>query len=151
MAENRAVWGIDIGQAGLKAVRLKYAAQAEQALAVAYDYIPHPKILSQPDAIPRELIKQALETFLSRNDVTGDLIAISLPGHSALARFIQLQGSRHRQVRSSSTDSVRSGRRDLGFPDTRWGRRRKRLHAGSGGRPVRHEDRTGLRGAATVH
>lgn len=90
MAENRAVWGIDIGQAGLKAVRLKYAAQAEQVLAVAYDYIPHPKILSQPDAIPRELIKQALETFLSRNDITGDLVAISLPGHSALARFIQL-------------------------------------------------------------
>lgn len=90
MAENRAVWGIDIGQAGLKAVRLKYAAQAEQVLAVAYDYIPHPKILSQPDAIPRELIKQALDTFLSRNDVSGDLIAISLPGHSALARFIQL-------------------------------------------------------------
>ncbi len=90
MAENRAVWGIDIGQAGLKAIRLKYAAQAEQVLAVAYDYIPHPKILSQPDAIPRELIKQALETFLSRNDVTGDLVAISLPGHSALARFIQL-------------------------------------------------------------
>lgn len=90
MAENRAVWGIDIGQAGLKAVRLKYAAQAEQVLAVAYDYIPHPKILSQPDAIPRELIKQALDTFLSRNDVTGDLVAISLPGHSALARFIQL-------------------------------------------------------------
>lgn len=90
MAENRAVWGIDIGQAGLKAVRLKYAAQAEQVLAVAYDYIPHPKILSQPDAIPRELIKQALDTFLERNDVTGDLVAISLPGHSALARFIQL-------------------------------------------------------------
>jgi type IV pilus assembly protein PilM len=90
MAENRAVWGIDIGQAGLKAVRLKYAAQAEQVLAVAYDYIPHPKILSQPDAIPRELIKQALDTFLSRNDVTGDLVSISLPGHSALARFIQL-------------------------------------------------------------
>ena len=90
MAENRAVWGIDIGQAGLKAVRLKYASQAEQVLAVAYDYIPHPKILSQPDAIPRELIKQALETFLSRNDVAGDLVAISLPGHSALARFIQL-------------------------------------------------------------
>jgi type IV pilus assembly protein PilM len=90
MAENRAVWGIDIGQAGLKAVRLKYAAQAEQVLAVAYDYIPHPKILSQPDAIPRELIEQALDTFLSRNDMTGDLVAISLPGHSALARFIQL-------------------------------------------------------------
>ena len=90
MAENRAVWGVDIGQAGLKAVRLKYAEQAEQVLAVGFDYIPHPKILSQPDAIPKDLIRQALETFLSRNDVTGDLISISLPGHSALARFIQL-------------------------------------------------------------
>ena len=90
MAENRAVWGIDIGQAGLKAVRLKYAEQAGQALAVAFDYIPHPKILSQPDAIPKDLIRQALTTFLERNDVAGDAIAISLPGHSALARFIEL-------------------------------------------------------------
>jgi len=90
MADNRAVWGIDIGQAGLKAIRLKYAEQAQQALAVAFDYIPHPKILSQPDAVPRDLIHQALETFLSRNDVAGDQVAISLPGHSALARFIQL-------------------------------------------------------------
>jgi type IV pilus assembly protein PilM len=90
MAENRAVWGIDIGQAGLKAIRLKYAEQAGQALAVAFDYIPHAKILSQPDAIPRELIRQALATFLERNEVAGDAIAISLPGHSALARFIEL-------------------------------------------------------------
>ena len=90
MAEHQAVWGIDIGQAGLKAVRLKYAEAANQALAVAFDFIPHAKILSQPDAVPKELIRQALETFLERNDVRGDLIAISLPGHSALARFIQL-------------------------------------------------------------
>ena len=90
MAENRAVWGIDIGQAGLKAVRLKYAEQAGQALAVAFDYIPHPKILSQPDAIPKDLIRQALDTFLERNDIAGDAVAISLPGHSALARFIEL-------------------------------------------------------------
>ena len=90
MAEHQAVWGIDIGQAGLKAVRLKYAEAANQALAVAFDFIPHAKILSQPDAVPKELIRQALETFLDRNDVRGDLVAISLPGHSALARFIQL-------------------------------------------------------------
>ena len=90
MAENRSVWGIDIGQAGLKAIRLKYADSAKQVLAVAFDYIPHPKILSQPDAIPKDLIKQALETFLSRNDVKGDQVAISLPGSTALARFIQL-------------------------------------------------------------
>ncbi len=91
MAETgRAVWGIDIGQAGLKAIRLRYAEAADQVVAVAFDYIPHPKILTQPDAIPEQLISEALGTFLSRNDVTGDIIAISVPGQSALIRFIQL-------------------------------------------------------------
>ncbi|WP_299462288.1 type IV pilus assembly protein PilM [uncultured Gimesia sp.] len=90
MAENQAVWGIEIGQAGLKAIRLRYAEAADQVIAVAFDYIPHPKILSQPDAVPEELISQALETFLSRNEIKGDLIAISVPGQTSLARFIQL-------------------------------------------------------------
>ncbi|WP_417391676.1 type IV pilus assembly protein PilM [Gimesia sp.] len=90
MAENQAVWGIEIGQAGLKAIRLRYAEAADQVIAVAFDYIPHPKILSQPDAIPDELIGQALDTFLSRNQTNGDLIAISVPGQTSLARFIQL-------------------------------------------------------------
>ncbi|VAX39956.1 probable fimbrial assembly protein PilM [hydrothermal vent metagenome] len=90
MAENQSYWGIDIGQAGLKAIRLRYAEAAGQAIAIAYDYVPHPKILSQPDANPDELIPQALETFLSRNDVDGDVLAISVPGQSSLARFIQL-------------------------------------------------------------
>ncbi|QDT42725.1 Competence protein A [Gimesia alba] len=90
MAENQAVWGIEIGQAGLKAIRLRYAEAADQVIAVAFDYIPHPKILSQPDADPDELISQALDTFLSRNETKGDLIAISVPGQTSLARFIQL-------------------------------------------------------------
>jgi type IV pilus assembly protein PilM len=90
MAEQRAVWGIEIGQYALKAIKLQYAEAAEQVVASAFEYVPFPKILSQPDAIPEELIPQALETFLSRNDVSGDLIAISVPGHSALVRFIQL-------------------------------------------------------------
>jgi type IV pilus assembly protein PilM len=90
MAETTGAWGIDIGQAGLKAIRLKYAEAAGQVLAVAFDYVPHPKILSQPDAIPDELISQALERFLSRNDVKGDKVCISVPGQTALTRFIQL-------------------------------------------------------------
>lgn len=86
----RGVWGIDIGLAGLKAVRLVYAEAAKQVLATAFDYVPHPKILSQPDANPEELIAQALDTFLSRNNLQGDGVAISVPGQTALARFIQL-------------------------------------------------------------
>lgn len=90
MAENQAVWGIEIGQAGLKAVRLRYAEAAGQVIAAAFDYVPHPKLLSQPDASPDELIRQALETFLSRNKIGSDLVAIGLPGQTALAKFIQL-------------------------------------------------------------
>ena len=90
MADAQAAWGIEIGQAGLKAIKLRYAEAAQQVVAVAFDYVPHPKLLSQPDAVPDELIKQALETFLSRNPVAGDLVSISLPGQTALAKFIQL-------------------------------------------------------------
>ncbi|HUQ72900.1 MAG TPA: type IV pilus assembly protein PilM [Planctomycetaceae bacterium] len=90
MADNQAVWGIEIGQAGLKAIRLRYAEAAGQVIAAAFDYVPHPKLLSQPDAAPDELIRQALDTFLARNKIGGDLIAIGLPGQTALAKFIQL-------------------------------------------------------------
>lgn len=90
MAENQAVWGIEIGQAGLKAIRLRYAEAAGQVIAAAFDYVPHPKILSQPDASPDELIRQALDTFLSRNQIGNDLVAIAVPGQTALAKFIQL-------------------------------------------------------------
>eukprot|EP00456_Euglypha_rotunda_P013784 TRINITY_DN141_c0_g3_i2.p1 TRINITY_DN141_c0_g3~~TRINITY_DN141_c0_g3_i2.p1 ORF type:complete len:775 (+),score=204.19 TRINITY_DN141_c0_g3_i2:767-3091(+) len=90
MADAQSAWGIEIGQAGLKAIKLRFAEAAQQVVAVAFDYVPHPKLLSQPDAVPDELIRQALDTFLSRNQIAGDLISISLPGQTALAKFIQL-------------------------------------------------------------
>jgi len=90
MPETRAVWGIEIGQAGLKAIKLRYAEAAHQVVAVGFDYIPHAKILSQPDAIPDELINEAITKFLSRNKLEGDIIAVGLPAQSSLARFIQL-------------------------------------------------------------
>lgn len=82
------VWGIDIGQCALKAVRLQ--AVDGQVLATAFDYVEHPKILSQPDADPDQLTREALEKFLSRNTLKGDQIAISVPGQSGLARFVKL-------------------------------------------------------------
>ncbi|MEZ6061161.1 MAG: type IV pilus assembly protein PilM [Planctomycetaceae bacterium] len=83
-------WGIDIGQAGLKAMRLRSDEDSGKVRATAFDYIPHPKILSQPDAIPEELISQAVSTFLSRNKIEGDLIAVSVSGQTSLAKFIKL-------------------------------------------------------------
>lgn len=90
MAETRSAWGIDIGQAGLKAIKLRLGEEGEKIRAVAFDYIPHPKILSQPDAIPEELIRQSVETFVGRNKVKNDLVAISVSGHTSMAKFIKL-------------------------------------------------------------
>ncbi|MEZ6042758.1 MAG: type IV pilus assembly protein PilM [Planctomycetaceae bacterium] len=89
MADSSSAWGIEIGQAGLKAIRLR-ATGSDKVAATAFDFIPHAKILSQPDAIPEELIRQSMTTFLERNSVDGDLIAISVPGQSSLAKFIKL-------------------------------------------------------------
>jgi type IV pilus assembly protein PilM len=88
MTNTPGVWGIDLGQCGLKAVRLQEI--DGQLSATAFDYVEHPKILSQPDADADELIREALQKFLERNTVRGDLVAISVPGQSGLARFVKL-------------------------------------------------------------
>ncbi|MEQ8791236.1 MAG: pilus assembly protein PilM [Pirellulaceae bacterium] len=88
MASGNAVWGIDIGQCALKALRCT-ADENGNLVADAYDFIEYPKILSQPEADPDELIREALETFLSRNDVRGDSVAMSVSGQAGLARFFK--------------------------------------------------------------
>src|SRR5438046_322669 len=82
------VWGIDLRQCALKAIRLENV--DGQITATAFDYIEHPKILSQPDADPDQLTREALEQFLSRNSIKGDVVIISVPGQSGLARFVKL-------------------------------------------------------------
>jgi len=91
MAKTSAVWGIDIGQCALKALRCRPHEKDDRRLVVeAFDYIEYPKILTQPEADRETLVREALQEFVSRNEVTGDEVAISVPGQSGLARFIKL-------------------------------------------------------------
>lgn len=91
MAKSNAVWGIDIGQCALKALQCRpHEKDSNQIVVESFDYIEYPKILSQPEADPEELVREALEQFLERNDLTGDSVAISVAGQSGLARFIKL-------------------------------------------------------------
>ncbi|MCA9246739.1 MAG: pilus assembly protein PilM [Planctomycetales bacterium] len=91
MPKSDAVWGIDIGQCALKALRCRpHESDPSKAVADAFDYIEYPKILSQPEADPEEMIREALTQFLSRNEVRGDWVAISVSGQSGLSRFIKL-------------------------------------------------------------
>ena len=90
MADDQPVWGIEVGQAALKAIKLRPDPITGRVVAEGFDLVQHPKILSQPDANPAQLIAEAFETFLGRNSLKGCRVAMSLPGQSALARFIQL-------------------------------------------------------------
>jgi len=85
-----AVWGIDIGQCAMKALRCRPHEDGTRLLAEAFDYIEYPKVLSQPGSDPVELIGDALKQFLSRNSVVGDRVAVSVSGQAGLARFIKL-------------------------------------------------------------
>jgi len=88
MAYGKPVWGIDVGQSALKALKLRWGSNGPEVMAV--DIIKHPKILSQPDADEEQLIRDALEKFASRNATQGERVVISVPGQAAFARFIKL-------------------------------------------------------------
>jgi type IV pilus assembly protein PilM len=90
MANSGSVWGIDLGQCALKALRCREGDEPGTIVAEAFDYIEYPKMLGQPDANAAELLAEALETFLSRNSLAGDRVAISVSGQSGLSRFIKL-------------------------------------------------------------
>src|SRR5262249_47424791 len=101
MAVQPGVWGIDLGQCGLKALRVELI--DGKLTATAFDYVEHPKILSQPDADADALTREALEKFLSRNTLRGDMVAISVPGQGGLARFVKLPPVEEKKI----TDIVR--------------------------------------------
>ena len=88
MAKENSVWGIDIGQRALKALKLQ--AFGGQLQAVAFEIVEHPQILSDPEADRQELIRSALDKFLSTNSVAGSEVCVSVPGQSSFTRFVKL-------------------------------------------------------------
>src|ERR1700758_1240681 len=110
-APQPGVWGVDLGQCALKAIRLENV--DGEVTATAFDYIEHPKILSQPDADPDELTREALQQFLSRNTIKGDMVVISVPGQSGLARFVKLPPVEEKKI----ADIVRfEAKQQIPFP-----------------------------------
>ncbi|MFG0263434.1 MAG: type IV pilus assembly protein PilM, partial [Novipirellula sp. JB048] len=87
MASSSGVWGIEIGQSALKALRCSIV--DDQVVADAFDFIEYPKILSQPEAVPEELVADALQQLLERNDGFNEKVVISVPGQTGLAKFFK--------------------------------------------------------------
>ena len=90
MAKNQTVWGIDIGNTSLKALRCCLAEEPGKVEALACDFIEHSKVLSQPGTDATEVLAETLQTFLSRNVTKGDRVAISVSGQNTISRFLPL-------------------------------------------------------------
>ena len=87
MAKNETVWGIDVGSASLKALRCRKGTEPGTLEVLQCEYIEHSKIMTQPGADPNEILAESLKLFLSRNNVKGEKIAISVSGQNALWRY----------------------------------------------------------------
>ncbi len=87
MAKATSVWGIEIGQSALKALCCRL--DGDQVVAEAFDYIEYPKILSQPESDPETMVREALDTFVKRNELKNTKVCLSVPGQSGLAKFFK--------------------------------------------------------------
>ena len=98
MARSPFCWGIDIGKCALKAVRCRLGDEPRKLVAEAFDHVEYPMLLTQPEADPVELVRNALQEFLGRNSLKGDRVAVSVPGQSGLAKFIKLPPIEARKI-----------------------------------------------------
>jgi len=90
MAFARYVWGIDVGNRALKAIKLVRDA-AGQLKVDDFEVIEHETVLSQAGDNRDGLIQSALAQFVQRHPIkSGGVCAISVSGQSSFARFIKL-------------------------------------------------------------
>jgi len=113
MARTGYVWAIDIGRCGLKALRARRADDPRKLLVDAVESIEYPMILTQPEADPVELVRQALLEFKSRQSIRGDRVAVAVPGQAGLSKFIKLPPIEAKKI----PDIVRyEARQQIPFP-----------------------------------
>ncbi|MFM7132113.1 MAG: type IV pilus biogenesis protein PilM, partial [bacterium] len=90
MAKVQAVWAIDIGQVAFKALKVVPGETPDQLVVEDVARIEYPKILSQPDAEPEELVRMALIEFIEKHQPMDSKIVVSVPGQKGLIKFIKL-------------------------------------------------------------
>lgn len=89
MASGQTVWGIDVGRSALKAIRLRALTEGLVEV-VGQTYVEHETILTDSSTDRDLKITQALQKFLSQNDISSDQVVVSVPGQHTLARFSPL-------------------------------------------------------------
>jgi len=88
-AKNKIAWGIDVGQYGLRAIKLEVS--GENLLVSDFEVIDYPQSLpSLPAASHDQTIRKALEEFTGKHSLKGSAVVIGVPGRNSQARFVAL-------------------------------------------------------------
>ncbi|NBX36533.1 MAG: type IV pilus assembly protein PilM [Planctomycetes bacterium] len=99
--EAKHAWGIEVGEFALKAVRLQLV--GEQVSVVAFEVIPHTKVLSDPSVSDRAgMVQITLGAFVQRHEqeLSTEPIVMSLPSSMAFARFAAIPAVDAKSLRS---------------------------------------------------
>lgn len=88
MASSKAAWGIEVGAGAVKAIRLERSGSS--VTVTDFAFIEHKKVLTTPDLDQNEVIRLSLGQLISQKNFENERIVMSVPGHSALARFAKL-------------------------------------------------------------
>lgn len=88
MPSSNICWGIEVGAYAIKALKLEQTADGPKV--VDFAIVPHKKVLSTPGLDQNDAIRVALGEFVAQYDVGKAVVAMSVPGHQAFARFAKL-------------------------------------------------------------
>jgi len=102
----RSVWSIRIGDYSLAALKLIREANGKTVQAEAFDWVEYPKILTQPDADPQAIVREAMETLLDRNDLRETPVCIVVSDDVAKTAVIEA-GPSPKEIRSEAEAEAR--------------------------------------------
>ncbi len=96
MPSSTICWGIELGAGAVKAIKLER--DGDNLKVLDFAVIPHKLVFSTPELDLGEATRVALGTLVSQYDLSGAAIAVSVPGHSAFARFAKLPPVEPRKI-----------------------------------------------------
>lgn len=96
MPSSTVCWGIEVGAAAVKALKLELGSDGPRV--VDYAVIPHARVLSEPEVDQDDAKRIALNRLVNEHDLHNATIAVSVPGHSAFARFAKLPPVEQKKV-----------------------------------------------------
>ncbi len=88
MAHPKAAWGMEVGATAIKALRLER--DGDEVTVTHFAVVAHKKVLASPDVDAEVMTRLSLGQFISQNDLEGEQLVVSVPGHAAFARFAKL-------------------------------------------------------------